>query len=220
MKKILFFAGLLAFVTSCTDDELISSGSYNQELPNGISFNGSVADVAESRGMLTYDEAAQNFPFFWYAEQDQINVYAFGEVKKYGAVTQTPEKSWAKLQNPVSATYKATQSKANGQFTAIDGTTNLLTFADSTASNKKNAEATFAATYKATVAEVSFDKNKAIDTIWAKMKSEGYKGGKLRIDNCFNEKTANCYKCHRNNKRQKHYSYKFAVWNVELGIQI
>lgn len=32
--------------------------------------------------------------------------------------------------------------------------------------------------------------NKAIETIWAKMLSEGYKGGRLRIDNCFNEKTA------------------------------
>ncbi|MBQ6850447.1 MAG: DegV family protein [Oscillospiraceae bacterium] len=29
-----------------------------------------------------------------------------------------------------------------------------------------------------------------IETIWAKMLSEGYKGGRLRIDNCFNEKTA------------------------------
>ena len=165
MKKILFFAGLLAFVTSCTDDELISSGSYNQELPNGISFNGSVADVAESRGMLTYDEAAQNFPFFWYAEQDKINVYAFGEVEKMdGTATQTPANSWAKLQNPQSVIYKATQSKANGQFTAKDET-NLIQFADTTASNKKLAEATFAATYNATVAEVSFDKNKAIDTI-------------------------------------------------------
>ncbi|MBR4035347.1 MAG: DegV family protein [Oscillospiraceae bacterium] len=31
----------------------------------------------------------------------------------------------------------------------------------------------------------------AIETIWAKMLSEGYKGGRLRIDNCFNESTAN-----------------------------
>ena len=32
---------------------------------------------------------------------------------------------------------------------------------------------------------------KALETIWAKMKSEGFKGGRLRIDHCFNEKTAN-----------------------------
>lgn len=31
---------------------------------------------------------------------------------------------------------------------------------------------------------------KAIETIWAKMLSEGYKGGRLRIDNCFNIATA------------------------------
>ena len=31
---------------------------------------------------------------------------------------------------------------------------------------------------------------KAIETIWSKMLSEGYKGGKLRIDNCFNVQTA------------------------------
>ncbi len=31
---------------------------------------------------------------------------------------------------------------------------------------------------------------KSIDTIYAKMKEEGYKGGKLRIDHCFNPNTA------------------------------
>ena len=35
---------------------------------------------------------------------------------------------------------------------------------------------------------------KAIETIWAKMLSEGYKGGRLRIDNCFNVKTAEAIK--------------------------
>lgn len=163
MKKILFFAGLLAFVTSCTDDELISSGSYNQELPNGISFSGAVADVPESRGMLSYDETAKNFPFFWYAEKDRINVYAWGEVK-INPTTPTAITGSAWNSVPTAAVYKATQSKANGQFTAITDATTLV-FADSTATNKKNAEATFAATYNATVTEVTFDKNKAIDTI-------------------------------------------------------
>lgn len=163
MKKILFFAGLLAFVTSCTDDELISSGSYNQELPNGISFNGAVVDAPESRGMLSYDETAKNFPFFWYAEKDRINVYAWGEVKINPTTpTAITESAWNSV--PTAAVYKATQSKANGQFTAITDETTLV-FADSTATNKKNAEATFAATYNATVTEVTFDKNKAIDTI-------------------------------------------------------
>ena len=32
---------------------------------------------------------------------------------------------------------------------------------------------------------------KALATIYNKMKEEGYKGGKLRIDHCFNEETAN-----------------------------
>lgn len=35
---------------------------------------------------------------------------------------------------------------------------------------------------------------KAQETIWAKMKSEGYKGGRLRIDHCFNVETANAIK--------------------------
>ncbi len=35
---------------------------------------------------------------------------------------------------------------------------------------------------------------KAQETIYAKMKSEGYKGGRLRIDNCFNLDTANAIK--------------------------
>lgn len=163
MKKILFFAGLLAFVTSCTDDELISSGSYNQELPNGISFNGAVVDAPESRGMLSFDETAKKFPFFWYAEKDRINVYAWGEVK-INPTTPTAITGSAWNSVPTAAVYKATQSKANGQFTAITDATTLV-FADSTATNKKNAEATFAATYNATVTEVTFDKNKAIDTI-------------------------------------------------------
>ena len=36
--------------------------------------------------------------------------------------------------------------------------------------------------------------NKAQETIYAKMKSEGYKGGRLRIDHCFNPETANAIK--------------------------
>lgn len=35
---------------------------------------------------------------------------------------------------------------------------------------------------------------KAQDTIYKKMKEEGYKGGRLRIDNCLNETTANAIK--------------------------
>lgn len=35
---------------------------------------------------------------------------------------------------------------------------------------------------------------KAQETIYAKMKSEGYKGGRLRIDHCFNLETANAIK--------------------------
>ena len=168
MKKILFFAGLLAFVTSCTDDELISSGSYNQELPNGISFSTTFAEMPESRGMLTFDEAAQNFPFFWYAEQDSIKIYPFGEVKKGDAYLYGENGTWnnAVKSGLAYAAYKATQSKSDGKFTSINNA-DLLVFADSTnvktpgatahKDNSKNAQATFAATYNATIDSIFFD---------------------------------------------------------------
>lgn len=175
MKKILFFAGLLAFVTSCTDDELTTGSSFNNELQGGISFSGVVADDLASRGHLDYDGESK-FPFFWYAEQDEITVYPFGEVTLKNNIstdttyiyTGAAEGSWAKKTSSILGyTYKATQSKNDGRFTAKNES-NLLAFVDTTASNKKLAEATFAATYNATVTAVTFDKNKAIDTLTIK----------------------------------------------------
>lgn len=80
MKKILFCAGFLALVTSCADEDFLSSGACNDDA-KGISFGAVVADDVQSRGELSYDSEAKNFPFFWYAKKDRINVYAWDEVK-------------------------------------------------------------------------------------------------------------------------------------------
>lgn len=157
MKKILFCAGFLALVTSCADEDFLSSGAYNDDA-KGISFGAVVADDVQSRGELSYDSDAKNFPFFWYAEQDVINVYAWDEVTG----TKGVGSAW-NVVNSTPASYKATQSKANGQFTAKNDA-DLLQFADSTANNNKPAQATFVATYKATLANVHM-KDGVVDTL-------------------------------------------------------
>lgn len=161
MKKILFCAGFLALVTSCADEDFLSSGAYNDDA-KGISFGAVVADDVQSRGELGYDAEAKNFPFFWYAEQDRINVYAWDEVKiGYPTTATISGSAWNAV--PTAAIYKATQSKANGQFTAKDDS-NILQFVDSTANNNKPAQATFVATYKATLVDVNM-KNGVVDTL-------------------------------------------------------
>ncbi len=146
MKKILFCAGLVALGTSCTQDELLNESFAEQS--KGITFSAVVPEPVESRGYM-YEEGGK-FPFFWYAEKDRINIYANGDVdggdantSDLGIVT-----SWASIST--GAQYKATKSMANGDFTAINDE-NLIEFKDQDPTDEKAIEATFVATYNATL---------------------------------------------------------------------
>lgn len=153
MKKILFCAGLLAFVTSCTQDELLNDSVAVQT--NGISFSASVPDM-ESRGTLY--ENNDKFPFFWHAEKDQINVLAKGDVTGTGKVITVTDGAWT---IPTVAVYKATKSEGNGQFTSLDED-NLLEFNTVSQGNPK---AKFVAAYGADIKTVNQDDNGKITNL-------------------------------------------------------
>ncbi len=74
MKKILFCAGLLALITSCTDDEYASL-SHNENA-KGITFEVIAPESPTTRGGLDIDEANNTYPYFWHAEVDKINIWS------------------------------------------------------------------------------------------------------------------------------------------------
>lgn len=112
MKKSLIYLGMAAALVACSDEETFVE-SAAQKAPKGIEF--SVAEP-ETRGQLTSD-----YHFFWYAEQDRINVYADNVTGTNGVVTAA---DWSTLPT-TSAQYKATRSESTGKFTSVDDTNTL-----------------------------------------------------------------------------------------------
>ena len=152
MKKILFCAGLLAFVTSCTQDELLNETVAEQA--KGISFGATVPDALDSRGVLYEDN--NKFPFFWYAESDRINVLGAGNLAA-GKGVATPGATWT-IPAAGAASYKATKSEKVGQFTAATDT-DLMNFSAAGVAAGKNPKATFVAAYNAGISGVNADAN-------------------------------------------------------------
>lgn len=126
MKKILFCAAVAALATACTnEDDLV----LNQEKGSkGLTFDVSLAENAVTRGELWKDENG-TYPFFWYAEQDEISVqsvYAKAVTSGYGNnstgkgvasfTNLETDGSWTLAE--MAAAYKATKSAGSGQFTA------------------------------------------------------------------------------------------------------
>ena len=111
MKKIFFYAGLLALATSCTDE--FDSLNVQNENAKGITFE--AVEGVDSR-MQWNDEGATYSPF-WYAEKDRIGIFAAGVDSKSGD-------SWDELAT-TAKTYKPTQSKKNGVFTSTDDANTL-----------------------------------------------------------------------------------------------
>lgn len=158
MKKILFCAGLLALITSCTDDEYASL-SHNENA-KGITFEVIAPESPTTRGGLDIDEANNTYPYFWHAEVDKINIWSTRTNMGLSPSVSGKENwsDWAVWTGM--AKYKATQSKVNGVFTGDDDA-NVLTFkyevdGSETAAELKDKTASFIATYPATmtVAEV------------------------------------------------------------------
>lgn len=111
MKKILFCAGVLALAASCTEDDLTSM-AVQENQQKGIAFMGSLAESPATKGDFTTEDG-KNYKFFWYAEQDRINVWGT-YVKGANGVNATNQYISNKY-----ATYKATQSAATGKFTGV-----------------------------------------------------------------------------------------------------
>lgn len=143
MKKVLFYAGLLVFAASCTEDEL---GSFSaQEQAKGITF---VTESEPSTRMQWDDEGSSYVPF-WYAEQDRIGIYGLNVLKGFGTNTTVAGAGFKDLTaSMVASTYKATQSKKNGAFTSVSDA-DMLMFDGSK-------EARFVAVYPSTV-KAEFD---------------------------------------------------------------
>lgn len=124
MKKLFYCACVAALATACTNEELVSENT-GAEVSRGITFEATIeGSAADSRGEMTND-----YHFFWYAEQDRINVYADKVVadpantNENGVVTY-----WNDVASVTPAVYKATKSASQGQFTSKDDA-NLISFA-------------------------------------------------------------------------------------------
>ena len=111
MKKVLFSASLMLLAVSCTQDEFDSLSVQNEK---GISIEAGLMENAQSRADMEWNEDAQKYDFFWWAEQDVISVWG---TQVNGTDGVNPEKYFDadKL-----AKYKATKSEARGQFTGVD----------------------------------------------------------------------------------------------------
>lgn len=105
MKKVLLCAGILALAVSCTESEYDLAPVQNSK---GITFT-TVADNPSTRGEMWVYEDGKQMPF-WYAEQDMITIVA-KDVKKVDNL----KTAW---DDSAIAVYKATKSKADGEFTA------------------------------------------------------------------------------------------------------
>ena len=124
MKKVLFYAGLLALATACSEEEFLSSEGQNNA--KGITF---VTADAETR--MQWDDTGSAYSPFWYAEQDRIGL--FGLAMKKGAFPSptafnASSDGWNDLSGAAIAphvVYKATQSKKNGVFTSVDDANTL-----------------------------------------------------------------------------------------------
>lgn len=155
MKRILFCAAVVALATACTEDEFGGS-QISSQAQQGLYFDASLAGGATTRGELYKDENG-TYPFFWYAEQDQINVFAINakaltssdgdyanNTTPKGAVDQTSGE-WG-ISGKTAATYKATSSSGIGRFTAASAS-DMLGLKDYKANDAANTTATIVATY-------------------------------------------------------------------------
>lgn len=133
MKKIFFYASLLALATSCTDE--FDSLNVQNEKAQGISFQ---SEAVESR-MLWEDNGSAYVPF-WFAEKDRIGIFAQdvkqGEFGSEATLNAAGEGGWTEFYTSATAAnavYKATQSKKNGVFTSTEDAQTLHFDGDKTA---------------------------------------------------------------------------------------
>lgn len=167
MKKFLYCAAVVALATACTQEDDFLTAPSSQAQEQGLVLNATLANTdATTKGELYEDN--KTYPFFWYAEQDRIDVvglYLKGAITSgtgtnaevVGFGTNATGKGVATLGTggawtlPTGfASYKATQSQGEGKFTAAsDGDMLTLTTIESTDDAKaiEGKTATIIATY-------------------------------------------------------------------------
>ncbi len=155
MKKFLYCAAVVALATACTQDDELANIPSSQAQGQGLTFDVTLAgnNTVNTRGELYEDN--KTYPFFWYAEQDRIDVFGYNLLGAtssnvgYGSnstgkgVVSTIAALGDWTLPTASAAYKATQSAGQGKFTAVSDD-NMLAF-DYSAGDPKTA--TIIATY-------------------------------------------------------------------------
>lgn len=131
MKRILFCATILALVASCTQDEFETNSAQGGQQLKGITFTSVTPDTPTTKGDLNLNDDLRSFSYFWYAEQDRINIWSTWADNNDGT-KGSDDADWV-IKAP--ATYKATQSSAQGKFTGIDDS-NILDFEDAIHTSK------------------------------------------------------------------------------------
>lgn len=129
MKRILFCATILALVASCTQDEFETNSAQGGQQLKGITFTSVTPDTPTTKGDLNLNDDGGSFSYFWYAEQDRINIWSTW-AENNDATKGSGSDDW-NLGDGAYATYKATQSSAQGKFTGIDDS-NILDFVNTT----------------------------------------------------------------------------------------
>ena len=149
MKKLLYCAVVVALATACTNEDDFAVNPSSQGQGQGLTFNVTLAENnVQTKGELKEENG--KYPFFWYAEQDRIDVLglnleaATADDEGYGdnkvdagssqvvkGVASHSAGVWSNLDNP--AVYKATQSQGEGWFTAASDADMLAFDGDKTA---------------------------------------------------------------------------------------
>lgn len=173
MKKFLYCACVAALATACSNEDLIQENA-DVKSTKGITFEASIAaENPLTRGEMTPGginaSGNQTWGFFWYAEQDRINVYALGEnvglaypeAASDAGVSLVDE--WKNANVLTVPVYKATKSASQGQFTAKDDA-NMLTF------SQNNRAVDFIATYPTTTKPFNVES----ESEWTTTNGQGY----------------------------------------------
>lgn len=121
MKKILFCAGILALMASCTQDEFEQQAMNSEAQAPGISFVAKFAQAPATKGEVFGNGNVLDYR--WYAEQDRVNFYG-KNVKKGFAGPATVINFWSDYGKNTGAAkpaeYKATRSENDPYFTGVN----------------------------------------------------------------------------------------------------
>lgn len=133
MKKILFCAGILALMASCTQDEFEQQAMNSEAQAPGISFVAKFAQAPATKGEVFGNGNVLDYR--WYAEQDRVNFYG-KNVRKGFTGPGTVISFWSDYGKDTDAAepaqYKATRSENDPYFTGVnDG--NILQWNGNTA---------------------------------------------------------------------------------------